>query len=315
MNRPTLTQWIRGLALTASAVLIYVMYDAFGNTTETNNYTTSAFRWMVSLWSASRIYGGSSNWVGWLTPVAALFVVWRRRGELRTCPKSVYWPAFAALLLSILLHWMGARAQQTRLSLLALVLMLWSIPTYLYGRQVGKKLLFPAALLIYCVPLNFLDAFTFPLRILAAVLAGGLLNGLGIANIRAGSALSSSPPGAYAFDAADSASGLSMLLLVSFIAAMAGWWRHPKASERWLLFISTVPAVLMANVIRLFALSAWSAAFGDAWAVRLNNRYSYILLLLVCLALLQLSSRIIRTNWRGYARLWTENKSSQPSSF
>ena len=79
--------------------------------------------------------------------------------------------------------------QQTRISLISLILILWGVPFYFYGWEVAKILIFPCTYLIFCVPLNFLDALSGPLQMIATTLAYNLLNGLGIECERVGTQL------------------------------------------------------------------------------------------------------------------------------
>lgn len=306
------TRIAQAAMLALSAALVFAMYHFWGNTTEVQHYTRSAFRWMTRLWSAARIYGGSSNWAGWLAPMAALAIIWIRRREIASAPKTTFWPGFGLLVLALLLHWAGARAQQTRLSLLALILMLWSVPLFLYGPRVGRLTLLPAAMLIYCVPLNFLDVFTFPLRQMASGMAMIVLNGLGVPARQLGSAIVSDPPGDFSIEGGDAASGLGLYLVVSALALLAGPALRMSGRRVALLFALSVPVVVFANAIRLIGVTAWADLFGGPVATAFNNRYSFALVLLLSLALLGGMVRVLRADLRGMIRAW-KSESSYPT--
>ncbi len=297
-------QIFRAICLALSGALIFAMYQFWGNTTEVENYSRSAFRWMVNLWGAARIYGGASNIVGWLMPIASVALILHRRKELAAAPKQTCWVGFALLLLALVMHWMGARAQQTRLSILALALILWSIPLFLYGPRVGRLTLLPAALLIYCVPLNFLDVITFPLRLFSAATAHFLLNGFGVAVRRFGSTITSDPPGAFTIDGADAASGLAALLLVSAFAAVWAGFRRLSVKRSWILFILSAPCVVVANITRLIFIGVWADSVGNASAETLNNRYSFAFVILLSCALVMVVYRLLRAAVRLPSQAW-----------
>ncbi|HMP73367.1 MAG TPA: exosortase/archaeosortase family protein [Kiritimatiellia bacterium] len=265
--------------LGVAAFLIYVMFHWYGNTTEVENFGHSAFRWMVVLWKSARIFGGSTNWLGWFIPFISIGLILMRRREIASLPKSVWWPGLLLVALAVAAHWAGARAQQTRLSLLALILLLWSIPLFLYGWQTAKRLMFPVGLLVFCVPLNFLDAITFPMRILAVQIAHLLLNGLGIEAIRAGSllVLGGDPP--LRLDGSDPASGLGILLSLTALTMIAlsflriVWWK------KGVMLILLPLLMILGNAFRFVVLALAQTALSPESTLSLYKNHSTLLVI------------------------------------
>lgn len=276
---PTWEKLVNGLLLLVSAGLIYVLFHKVGNTTEVGNYGRSAFVWMVDLWQASRIFGGSSNVVGWLIPFVTLGLILARSRELARVPKAVWWPGLGLVMFALFTHWAGARAQQTRLSLLALILLLWSIPLFLYGWQVAKRTAFPTFLLIFCVPLNFLDAFTFPMRIMATQIALLLVNGLGLAAVRAGSLILYPGDPASSFDGSDPASGLGILLLLTALGLITVSFLRMELWKKGVLIVLIPAAMILANATRLVILVILAAAAGHPAAMWTYSHVSSLLVL------------------------------------
>ena len=197
--------------LTAIMVgFIFVIFHLQGNTTHTEFFSQSAILWMTSRWKDVASFGGDYSH-GWLIPFVTIAILWRQRKELAATPKSVSRVGLSVVILALLFHWLGAKAQQTRISLFGLVLLIWGIPFYFYGWQLAKRILFPCAYLIFCIPLNFLDTLTFPLRLMATAISTSMLNGLGIAVVRSGSTIRSLT-GGFDFDVADPCSGIRSLL-------------------------------------------------------------------------------------------------------
>jgi exosortase len=242
------------------------------------------------------------NVVGWLIPFVSLGLVYLKRRELAAAPRSVWWAGLAVVALALWLHWAGARAQQTRLSLLALILLIWSIPLFLCGWDVAKQLIFPCGLLIFCVPLNFLDAATFPMRGISARLAALLLNGIGVAVASTGSAIVSTPNPLYTIEGADAASGLSMLLLLLAIAALIGYFTRVGLIARAALFSCAVPAMMVSNAMRLLLVVMTAELAGADRALALQQSVSYGFILLVSVGLLFAArAALLRLN-RGRAQ-------------
>jgi exosortase len=230
--------------------LIFAQFHLFGNTTERYLFGGSAFNWMLMLWKSGRVFGGNIYYLGWIMPMVTLAMMYRRRRDMARVVQAIYWPGLIIVILAIFLHWAGARAQQTRLSLMALILLLWAIPFFLYGWPLARQLIFPLGLLIFCVPLNFLDAFTFPMRVLSAAGAELLSEGLGLAVERAGSVIRLAEP-AVTLNGADPASGLGTLLTLVAATLIIGAWRPDHMALRIMLPALVVPFMMIAGSFRL----------------------------------------------------------------
>ncbi len=304
------------LLVAASAVVIFQMYHGWGNTTEVASYGHSALHWMTSLWSSARIYGGTTLSFGWLVPVLTLLLIWHDRAALRALPVRASVWGLALVVLALFLHWMGLRAQQTRLSLLALVLLIEAIPFYLYGWLIAKRLVYPIGLLAFCVPLNFLDVLTFPLMRFAATLASGLLIGLGLAVSRQGSMVLPQPGNEphselIPLDAADAAGGIGMLLVLLLAAAFwLGWQR--RAWKPRLILLASVPLLhVLANTLRLIILFVLQAAAGPALAQTVNGSAARWMVAIIAGAFFLLLDYLMRS-WNK-ERLWKLLQPEPPS--
>jgi len=156
------------------AALVALGYDPDGTVTVDDEFT-DATEQMVERWQDSGIaFGSAADYShGWLIPIASLMVVWMKRNEIADEPKSSSRIGLGIVILALMIHYVGAKAQQTRISLFALALLLWAIPFYLYGWKTARHLIFPCGFLIFCIPLNFLDDLSFKLRILMTIITTG----------------------------------------------------------------------------------------------------------------------------------------------
>lgn len=295
--------------LTAVIVaLIYAIFHYQGNTTEVAMFGRSALGWMIRRWDDAVSYGGDYSH-GWLIPLVSIAILWMRRNELRLAPKEVSRVGLALVVLGLLCHWLGAKGQQTRLSLFGLVLLTWAIPFYFYGWRVAKILIFPCAYLVFCIPLNFLDSVTFPLRIFATIVSTSLLNGLGIAAERSGSAIYSMAAGGFSFDVADPCSGIRSLLAMTALTAVYAYFTQKTLMKKWLLFLSSIPLAIVGNVARITTVAVVAEAFGEKLALGLYHDYSGYIVFSVAIALmigagamLNLDFSEVRERWK-YALL------------
>ena len=257
-------------------LLLAVLFHWLGNTFQ-NVPTRSVFVWMAVRWQDRASFGADYSH-GWLIPFVSLGALWFRRNELLAAPKSTARRAWLFVAAALLLHWVGARIQQPRVSLFSLILLLWSIPLYLYGWPFARQLIFPCSYLIFCIPLNFMSAFAFPLRMFAAKTATAFLNGVGIAAARSGSAIYSAAGGGFSFDIADACSGLRSLLAMMALGAAYAVFTQPTALKKWALFLLSIPIAVLSNVVRIVTIGIVAQIFGQQRALTVYHDYSGYLL-------------------------------------
>lgn len=294
----------------AMAAMIFVLFHFQGNTVEVANFGRSALLWMTDRWRDTEM-GDYSH--GWLIPFVSLYIIWWRRQDLAAAPKAVSRVGLALVVTALLFHWLGAKAQQTRFSLFALVLLLWAIPYYFYGWRVARILAFPCAYLIFCIPLNFLDSLTFPLRIFATVMSTTLLNGLGIAAERSGSAIYSMAAGGFSFDVADPCSGIKSLLAMTALTAVYAYFTQDTWWKKWLLFASSIPLAIVGNIARITTVAVVAEAFGEKLALGLYHDYSGYVVFSVAIALMIALGALFKLNFTEVRERWKSTLLS-PSS-
>ncbi len=281
--------------LSVMIALIFVLFHFQGNTTDVRAFGRSAIAWMVDRWDDDDGTGDYSH--GWLVPFVSGAIIWMKRRELAAAPKSVSRMGLALVVFALLLHWVGAKAQQTRLSLFGLVLLTWAIPYYFYGWRTAKLLIFPCSYLIFCIPLNFLDSLTFPLRIFATIISTAMLNGLGIAAERSGSAIYSMAAGGFSFDVADPCSGIRSLLALTALTAVYAYFTQRTVLRKWVLFLSSIPLAIVGNIARIVVVAIVAEAFGEQLALGLFHDYSGYVVFSVAIALMLGVGALLNTNF------------------
>lgn len=104
---------------------------------------------MVSIWERSETFAHA-----FVVPPIALWLIWRRRGELASLqPRPCLW-VLPLLVLSAFAWLLGELAAVNALTQLALVAMLVLLVPLLLGLHVTKLIVFPLAFLFFCVPIG-----------------------------------------------------------------------------------------------------------------------------------------------------------------
>lgn len=288
--------------------LIFAMFHLQGNTTEIRQeFGRSAIMWMVFRWSDSGVaFGSGTDYShGFLIPIASAAIVWYKREEIARAAKSLSRMGLAVVVLGLLMHWMGAKTQQTRLSLMALIFLIWGIPYYLHGWNVAKILMFPCSYLIFCIPLNFLDSLTFPLRISMATITCWILNGMGIAAQRSGSAIYSMAAGGFNFDVADPCSGLRSLLALTALTAIYAYLTQRTVLKKWILFLSAIPLAIIGNIFRITTVALVGEAFGQKVALQLYHDFAgYVIFMIITIPLMMAFGGFLNMNFSEVFGRW-----------
>jgi exosortase len=274
-------------------VWLFVLFHFLGNTTDVRLFGRSVLRWMVTRWGDSSLTIGDYSH-GWLIPLISLFAVWRKRNELLNADKMAYWPAVGLVTFALILHWGGARIQQPRVSLMSLILLLWAIPGFLYGRVVARLLFFPCFYLIFCIPLNFFDTLSFDLRILATIISTWVLNGVGIDVIRSGSAIHA-VNGTFHLEVADACSGIRSLLALTALTTAYAYFTQRVFWKQAVLFVSAIPLAVIGNMVRVTSIGIIAGTWGQNAALRYYHDYSgYVVFLTAVLLLVGIERTLSR---------------------
>lgn len=275
--------------LIIAAELLYILFAFWGNRSNTGMSTPSLFVWVGRQWIAD---GGDFSH-GWIMPLVSLGVVWMKRKELAAARAKQSYIGLFVLLFSLVLHWAALRAQQPRVSLVAFVGVIWSIPFFLYGRKVAGMLLFPAGYLLLCFTSYLLISFTMSLRLASCAVSCGLLNGLGITSVRNGTAIYSAAAGGFNFDVADPCSGLRSLVVMTALAAPYAYFTQKSQIKRWVLFALSVPLAMMANITRIVTIAVVAEMFGKEIAVSIYHDYSGYLVFAVATMLMVSAGQLL----------------------
>lgn len=270
---------------------LFFLFHLHGNSQEIATCRHSLFLWLRTRWVGDYAYC-------LFLPLASLVALWWRRKDIAAAPKRADWRGIPAVMLALFLHWVGVLAQQPRISMAALILLLWGIPFLLYGWGVARWLLFPCGYLFLAIPLNFIDSMTAPLRLFATAVAAGILNGFGLEVQRVGAGLFSGAGNAFAFNVAPECSGLRSLLAMTALMAFYAWYSQKTIAKQWGLFLCCVPVAIVANICRIILVVVVAAFFGQETAMGLWHDYSGYPIFLISVALMLALDRLLNLDYR-----------------
>ncbi|HEY5653537.1 MAG TPA: exosortase/archaeosortase family protein [Pontiella sp.] len=280
---------------------LFILFHLFGNTVENVN-SNSAFVWMIARWG-DKISFGADYSHGYIIPFFSLYVVWVKRRLFFEASKRVSNWGLMVIVGSLAIHWLGVKMQQPRLSLISLIGLIWGIPFYFWGWQVAKLLIFPCSYLIYCVPLNFLNAVSGVLQRLATIMGFATLEAMGIECQRVGSQLISPY---FRLNVEAACSGLRSLLALSAITAIYAYFTQKTFLKKWVLFLVSIPIAVLANVARINSIALVSITAGQEYGAGLHHDWAGYVLYVVALLLMVGCGKLLTINYRELFSSWKE---------
>lgn len=239
-----------------------------------------------------------------LIPAVSLWLLWRQRHELLAAPRRTAEWAAGLVVLALLIYWVGHKASLWRLTMISLILLTWAAPLYLWGWQVGKRLMFPVGFLLFAVPLiNFVADLTNPLKRLVSAISTLLLNMGGVHVERSGAQIFSVPHGRFQLEVADACSGINSLIALVTLATIYGYVTRQRQWQRWVLVASAVPLAMFGNLVRVTSSAVVGNLMGQE-AIGVFDKFSTFLVFIPAIALMLAVDRLLDMNWQEWKARW-----------
>lgn len=221
-------------------------------------------KWMIERWDEPESYMTH----GWLIPPICLFLLWQERGTLRRAPGGGSMAGLYLILLGLAFHLVAGMADVSSISGLTLAPVLFGFVLLRHGRPVAKAAWFPVLFLTFMVPPPefVISKMNFSLKLIAADMATGLLNLVGLPAIRQGSFMIF---GNDRLAVGDVCSGLRSLLALLSLSVLYAWLIREKGKANAVAVLAmAIPAAVIGNGLRIFLVSCLVFALGPKTVFR-----------------------------------------------
>lgn len=260
------------------------------------------------------MYWQNPTWQhGALALPVALFILWRRREQIAAVPTQPSDAAFFIVILGLLIYFVGYLANIFYFGYAGVMLVVAGTAVTLWGWRRAWEGGFAWLMLGFAFPLIFLESnLAITLRYLMLDLTGRVLSLLGVGVVQDGTTLLSPPNAAagrelgaiFSLNIEGPCSGMRSLFALMFVGALFSYFRQSGRAQRWLLFFTTFPLAIIANMVRILVLLAASTIFGQDFAIGNEEQevstfhfLTGIVTFLVALAGLQSLSWLIDRFW------------------
>ncbi|UCF16330.1 MAG: exosortase/archaeosortase family protein [Phycisphaerales bacterium] len=228
---------------------------------------------LFKVWQNSDDYSA-----GQLVPLVAIFLVWRERKRLAECVLKPFWPALGLLLLAVAARAYGLLFMFDSAERYSLVLTIGALVLMVAGWQVFRTVFWILLILFLMVPFpgQVHNMISGPLRSMATTGAVFVLEAF-IRVEQQGNVIVLAGTTTMAVE--EACSGLRMLTAFIIVAAFMAYMVKRPRWQKAVLFLSSVPVAIFANIIRLIITAFLFVFAGDELAKRFFHDFAGIVMM------------------------------------
>ncbi len=223
---------------------------------------TPTIRWMIDRWTGIETYYSH----GFLVLPISIFLVWMKRRELAKIAvkqSQLGWLLFGT---GILIHAVSMSLKVYFSSGFSLMFVVTGLVLLFFGKEYLKKLAFPISFLLFMLPLPLVAIanIAFRLKIFAAQISTFIVRSIGVPVVRQGSMILTRHAELMV---EDPCSGIRSLIALIALGALMAYLSNASKTKKAIIFVSSVPIAVGANVIRIVALTLASEMYGTEFAL------------------------------------------------
>ena len=199
---------------------------------------------------------------GFLIPLVCAGLVWRQRAGLKRVAAGPQPWGLLVIALGLLVLLAGLLGREFFLKRISLIPVTWGLVMLYWGWPVARRVAFAFAYLALMVPLPYVvyDSLAFPMRLLAADMAGQSLRLLGLPVLVEGNVIHLP---SVVLNVVDACSGIrSLISLLAAGAVMAYVWL-PNRWSKVVVVLLVLPITLVANALRVVVAGYLAETSGD----------------------------------------------------
>lgn len=228
-----------------------------------------------------------------MVPIFSGYLCWRKRKDLARLPVCSSTAGAVVVVFSLGLLTLGRLGAEYFLQRISLWGMIIGLLLYFVGRAWVRAILFPVVFLLFMIPPPTIiyNELVFPLQLVASSAATGFLHVTNLVPVFREGNLLILPNSTL--EVTEACSGIRSLFTLFAFALGYGCLVEPSGMLRSLLCLSTIPAAIVGNAVRLIMTASLAYRFGLGFAEAVPHGFTSG----VVLATTSLLLVIVHTIW------------------
>ena len=230
-----------------------------------------------------------------LVPFISLGLTWYHRDKIKAVEKHGSNRGLIFIGAGLALVLLGTRCLQPRFALASLPFLIYGSVVYLWGKQVGRIVLFPCAFLLFMIPVAAIEQATFRLQFIITGAVGFLSNFVGLKIHALGTTLTAAD-NSFNFAIAEGCSGIRSLFAMAMLTAI---YVHLTQHELWkkiVIFVFSIVFAIVGNIGRIFTVILVAKFISPTIAAGIYHDYSGFVFFPIALVAMLLFSKLINFN-------------------
>jgi exosortase len=280
-----------------AGLLIYFLgfFGAFGQG------PISTAQWAWEAWNPENNQEHSR----FVLPIAVALAIYHRK-KLLAAVKKPSAVGMVYVIAGIITFVLGVRALQPRIAICALPLLIYGGARFLWGKEVGRVLIFPCLFLLFMIPIGGIVQGTVSLQLLVSWAVQGLSALIGVKIGTTLRALDDS----FNFEIAEGCSGIRSLMAMTMLAALYVHFTQDKTWKQWTIFFGSIVFALIGNIGRIFTVILFARFIDPKIAGGIYHDYSGFIFFPVAVGAMVGFSSLLNLDWAK----WIQDKTLPPPS-
>ncbi len=204
----------------------------------------------IFIWIWQRWFAADSYYThGPLIPIVSIVLVWLKRKNFSKVQIQSSNLGLWLIIAGILIHIVSAFARIYFTSAYSFLIIILGLILFFFGKKVTRIVIFPLAFLLFMIPfpVSVIEATTLKMKLFVAQMSVGIIQLFDISAVREGSMVYMQNTSVIV---GDPCSGLRSIISLSALSILFAYIVHASYTKKAILFISSIPIAIIANVIR-----------------------------------------------------------------
>lgn len=219
----------------------------------------STFVWLYERYMAADSYYSH----GFLIPFVTAYLIWLKKGKLKSISKKYNFWGLVWIIFSLFLHILSVLAEVFFVSGFSLLFLVFGISLFLYGKELTKKILFPLSFLFFMFPLPLMaiSSISLPMKMIATKSAVFILRTFMHIPMKNEGFQIFFPNASLVVG--NPCSGLRSLISMLALGSIFAYLLKANMFKKNMLFFLAIPIALLSNIIRVIMLCLGVFIYGS----------------------------------------------------